>query len=478
MGFRLSFMKIKKEKSMRKSKLLGFFLVLVQFNLVQAQVSLNYDLFLDKVIKNNPIAEKALNIKGMAELKNLSAKGNYDPIISGGLDKKYYNSTNYYTHVNAEFKQALYTSQYLKLGYDYGGGYFLSPEQYTGANGLPYLGLEFSVLQGLMFDKRRAELIKSRKSINYYDAEKNSILNDLLYESSQAYFECLFVNKQINLYDYFISLAKQRMQGIVALSESGEKPAIDTIEAGILLQSRFLDYQSMQIEFQNKQNMLNTFYWNDDKSNTSMDFIQSDSLEWCYLSAKQNLQQIIEKDSAINPELLKYSAMQDMLEVDVRLKREMIKPKFDINYNFLSNNNNFAPSWGINNYKWGANLSFPLFFRNANNDYKVSQLQLKNNKLDLKNKTNALRFKKKIYNQNILLIQSQIKNAEQSVSLSKKMLELEKIKFDNGESSLFMLNQRENKWLEQELKLNEYKFKFVKTVLSLIYLKGDLNYRM
>ena len=212
MGFRLSFMKIKKEKSMRKSKLLGFFLVLVQFNLVQAQVSLNYDLFLDKVIKNNPIAEKALNIKGMAELKNLSAKGNYDPIISGGLDNKYYNSTNYYTHVNAEFKQALYTSQYLKLGYDYGGGYFLSPEQYTGANGLPYLGLEFSVLQGLMFDKRRAELIKSRKSINYYDAEKNSILNDLLYESSQAYFECLFVNKQISLYDYFISLAKQRMQ--------------------------------------------------------------------------------------------------------------------------------------------------------------------------------------------------------------------------------------------------------------------------
>ena len=86
-------------------------------------------------------------------------------------------------------------------------------------------------------------------------------------------------------------------------------------------------------------------------------------------------------------------------------------------------------------------------------------------------------MKKKIYNQNLILIQSQISNAEQSVSLSKKMLELEKIKFDNGESSLFMLNQRENKWLELELKLNEYKFKFIKTVLGLIYLRGDLNFR-
>lgn len=463
---------------MIKNKILITFLFIVFFESIQSQTSINYDLFLDKVIKNNPIAERALNIKSVAELKNRSAMGNYDPLISGGIDNKFYNSTNYYTHVNAELKQALYTSQYLKLGYDYGGGYYVSPEQYTSANGLPYIGLEFSVLQGMLFDKRRAELVKSRKALNYYDAEKNSILNDLLFESSQAYFECLFINKQINLYDYFISLAKQRMQGITALSESGEKPAIDTIEAGILLQSRFLDYQSMQIEFQNKQNTLSTYYWNDDKSYNSSNFIQSDSIDWYYLSAKRNMLSTIETDSVPNPELLKYSAMQDILEVDAKLKRELIKPKLDINYNFLSNNNNnFTPSWGINNYKWGANLSFPLLFRNASNDYKVSLLQLKNNKLDLINKANVLRMKKKIYTQNLILIQSQISNAEKSVSLSKKMLELEKIKFDNGESSLFMLNQRENKWLEQELKLSEYKFKFIKTTLWLIYLRGDLLFK-
>ena len=56
------------------------------------------------------------------------------------------------------------------------------------------------------------------------------------------------------------------------------------------------------------------------------------------------------------------------------------------------------------------------------------------------------------------------------------MLEGEQLKFSIGESSLFLLNTRENKWLEAELKLAEYRLKFMQTVLELIYLNGDLKY--
>ena len=38
-----------------------------------------------------------------------------------------------------------------------------------------------------------------------------------------------------------------------------------------------------------------------------------------------------------------------------------------------------------------------------------------------------------------------------------------------------MLNTRENKLLESELKLAEYKLKFIKTVLNVIYLNGKLK---
>ena len=68
-------------------------------------------------------------------------------------------------------------------------------------------------------------------------------------------------------------------------------------------------------------------------------------------------------------------------------------------------------------------------------------------------------------------------NAEKSVRYSKVLVEAEKQKFSLGESSLFLINTREAKWLESELKLAEYKLKFVKATLQVIYLNGDLAYQ-
>ena len=77
--------------------------------------------------------------------------------------------------------------------------------------------------------------------------------------------------------------------------------------------------------------------------------------------------------------------------------------------------------------------------------------------------------------QNLRVIAEQVVNAERAANYSKQLVNAEKLKFDNGESSLFMLNTRESKWLESELKLAEYKLKFMKAYLSIVYLKGKIG---
>ena len=72
----------------------------------------------------------------------------------------------------------------------------------------------------------------------------------------------------------------------------------------------------------------------------------------------------------------------------------------------------------------------------------------------------------------------QLSNAERNLSYSKQLVTAEKLKFDTGESSLFLLNARENKWLETELKLADYRLKFMKTVMEYIYLRGDQAYSL
>ncbi|MBK7819181.1 MAG: TolC family protein [Sphingobacteriaceae bacterium] len=170
---------------------------------------------------------------------------------------------------------------------------------------------------------------------------------------------------------------------------------------------------------------------------------------------------------------------QKVLETEKRLKREMIKPVLDLSYNFLNTSNDIIfPTLNTNNYKWGASFSFPLFLRKPRNEYKMADLDAKNNELETINKQNQINFKRKYIIETIKVTAEQIVNAERSAAYSRLLVEAERLKFTNGESSLFLLNSRESKWLETELKLAEFKLKFVKNFIELTYINGDLKYEL
>jgi outer membrane protein TolC len=465
---------------MIRSKIILQFLLIVSGALVGQTLSvLSYENYLKNVLENNPIAKRAENAKQYGELQYKAAKGNFDPFLSGTYDNKYFNNSNYYSVISSSVKVPIYTNQNLKFGYEYGVGSNVNPEHYTSSYGLPYIGLELGLLQGLVIDYRRAEVLKAKEYVNYYDAEKSIQLNNLLFESSLKYFDWLFNIKQLSLNTYFLNLARQRLVGIESLANIGERAAVDTIEAAIFYQSRLLDLQSSKIENQKQSNDLSSFNWQSNLPTPNIIYQPIDSLDAYFEKAKNSIMPLLNEFPVINPIIDKYNSMQSILEIDNRIKREMIKPKLNVNYNLLSYNAaSYSPIYTQNNYKWGVDLSLPLFLRKSRNDFKISKLNSYTNSLELANKSNELDLKINALKKNISILTEQLENAERSVNYSKKLVEAEKLKFQNGESSLFILNSRENKWLEVELKLSEYKLKFIKTVLNITYLKGDLNYQL
>jgi outer membrane protein TolC len=471
----------RKIRRMRKNSDILFFVVcmLVAINgYSQSTVVLSYETYLKNVLQNNPLSKKADNIKRYGELQYNASKGNFDPTINGTYDNKNFNGSNYYSIVNAGVKVPLFTAQNLKVGYEYGVGANINPEKYTSSYGLPYVGLEVGLLQGMMIDYRRADLLKSKEYVNYYSAEKNVQLNNLLYESSLKYFDWLFSLKQLSLNNYFMELAKQRLLGIESLANIGERAAMDTIEAAILYQSRLLDLQSAQIEIQKQNNALATFNWSDSDMPINAVFTSLDSIDDYYQRAKNGIVKQLYLDSTFNPIIEKYKSYQKVLGIEARLKKEMIKPKLNVNYNALSyNSDSYSPVYSQNNYKWGVDLSFPLLLRRSRNEYKMAKISFQNNSFELANKNNELDFKLNALKQTMNILSEQLQNAERSVKYNRQLVEAEKLRFSNGESSLFILNARENKWLESELKFADYKYKFIKTSISIIYLKGTLNYQ-
>lgn len=467
-----------KKKMTRKNKLITLLLSIVGFVFGQTPTVLSFNTFLNNISSNHPLLNRADNLIKGAEYYLKAKRGEYDPMLSGNYENKFFDSKNYYSVLSSEIKQPIFTSQYLKAGYEYGDGVYLNPEEKTASYGLPFLGMEASLLQGMFIDKRRADVLKAKEYVSLSQAERNEITNNVLYEALYNYAEWSFINKQLSVYDYFIRIAQLRNNGIVSLANSGEKPAIDTVEASILYQTRLLELQSLKIELQRKNADIVSFNWLEGKKSSphNSNFIP-DSLDYLFDKMKSSLLRELDNDSLNNPVISQYIAKEKILNIDVRLKKEMVKPKLDVKYNFLSastNPNN--PQFNSNNYKWGASLSMPLFLRSSRNELKLAKVNANNIGMELESKNNELTNKINYVKQSLNILTNQLINATRNALFSKKLLEAEKLKFDNGESSLFLLNTRENNWLQSEIKLAEYKLKFIKTVLQVIHLKGTLKY--
>jgi outer membrane protein TolC len=155
------------------------------------------------------------------------------------------------------------------------------------------------------------------------------------------------------------------------------------------------------------------------------------------------------------------------LEVDTRLKANKLLPTVDVEYNFITEVPDVARTFNTGEYKGGLNISFPLFLRKERGDLRLAKLKLQDTefeidatRVNLQNKINALRQELDSYvTQNDLV--------EQMVTDYSRMLEAEERKFVLGESSLFLVNSRESKLIDGQLKAIEVQYKFYSTKAKL-----------
>lgn len=98
----------------------------------------------------------------------------------------------------------------------------------------------------------------------------------------------------------------------------------------------------------------------------------------------------------------------------------------------------------------------PLFLRKERGDLHLARLKINDTQLELK-QTKAY-LKMKILTALIELSNSlnQLNILNQTVNDSKALLDAEKEMFENGESSLFLINMRESAYVQSELKRLEW----------------------
>jgi len=430
--------------------------------------------FMWYVTSFHPIAQQAKLVEKTAENAVRSARGAFDPKLQGQLDQKYFDGKNYYQLVNAGLKVPTWYGIELKAGVDQNTGNYLNPQNTLPQNGLLYSGISVPLGKGLFIDQRRATLKEAQLFVTYSKAQQQNILNNLLFEATTGYWKWVEAWNQLQVFETSLDLAQERFRAVKQSFLQGDKPAIDTLEAFIQVQNRSIQSNEIRLQYQNASMKLSNYLWldNDVPLEITDSLVPPALRDTEELAIPNNTFQ--EEELAAHPILQEYALKLAQLDIEKQVKVEALKPKLNLNYNPISEALGSGPVLSTENYKWGVAFSFPLFLRKERGDLNMTKIKLTETELALQQKTLELRNKVQAYFNEQETARKQILLFEDAVINYRRMLQGEKTKFFNGESSLFLVNSRENKLIDAQLKYISLKSKYHIAVNGYHWAKGDL----
>jgi outer membrane protein TolC len=412
-----------------------------------------YTEFLGYVKKYHPLVKNANLEISKAQANLMMARGGFDPKIEVDFSEKQFKDKEYYSILNSSFKIPTWYGIEIKAGFDNSDGVYLNPQNTLPNQGLTSLGVTVPIGQGLFINQRMADVRKAKMQIQLSQAERKLQAIAVLYDASLAYFNWKKNFNEVQLYEEYNENAQIRFKGIQSLINQGDKPAIDSVEAGIIVKNRKLSLEDSNLKLAKAKLELATFLWleNNIPLELSDELIPETQLEFTIQeSLKTN--DLLNTDFSItnHPKINALQSKIDMLNVERKLKANMLLPKIDVGYSYISEPS-YIDNYQFEDYKIGLDFYFPLFLRKERGSLKLAKFKVQETeftldleKVQLTNKINA----QKMEIESLLRQKELIKGLVQD---NLTMLNSEERLFSFGESSLFLINTRENNLVSAQL---------------------------
>ncbi len=414
---------------------------------------LNYNEFLGYVKKYHPLVKSAQLEINMAQANLMMARGGFDPKIEADFDQKQFMGKEYYSVFNSSFKIPTWYGIEVKAGFDNSEGIFVNPENSLPNQGLTSLGITVPVGQGLFINQRMADLRKAKIQIRLSQAERKLQAIEVLYNASLAYFNWKRNHSEVQLYSNYLDNASVRYKGILTLIKNGDKPAIDSVEAGIVVKTRRWNLEESKLKLAKSKLDLSNYLWLDNNIPLELqdDVLPENKLELT-IGETLKINQLISDTISIenHPKINSLENKLAILEVDRKLKANSLLPKMDVGYHYLSEPNYWNDT-NFNNYKIGVNFKFPLFLRNERGSLQLAKFKIQDTKLTLDLERIQLKNKIIVQQTEIKSIEKQLQLISSLVSGNGQMLQSEERLFSLGESSIFLINARENNLVSIQL---------------------------
>ncbi len=429
------------------------------------------DYFLQQVDKNYPKLQGADVERRIASAKRLEKAGAFDPVLT---------SLNEYLRVQDSFiagkpKDAVHNesrvSMLTRSGISIFTGLRLNPNDTktpfspTGKSGEYSAGVSVPLLRGLIINEKTAAEQQAKLGEPLAAQVFGSTRLEVLLKAAAVYWDWVGAKARIDIARNLLVIAEARVDQIKRRVQKGDLPALDIAEAEQEIQRRQAALVKSEREFQKASLLLSVLLWDEGGSPRGVPGLQE------VPGLQPEPRKLAEADwmegrklaLELRPELKKIALERKQATVDLRLAENMILPAIDA---YLAQGADTGPEGIGPVVRAGIAVSAPLRQRTARGKAQAAQLKIQ--KLTLDEKAERQRIQAEV-DDTVSAINTSYERWAATVlevKKAKKVEEGERLRFGAGDSTLFLVNQRERMSAEAEMRLAEVHVDYLQSVAA------------
>ena len=452
-------------------------LLIFRAPVANAETLLTEALLVEKIKLRHPGIRAAEADRTAQQSEVRQSLGAFDPIIRGqvlrSLDGPY---GIYYTDLSVEQNTSILGSKWV-AGYRRGlGSYPVYDEKMrTNEAGEFRAGLEVPLLRNLLIDERRAR----------FDVQAigSSAANETLLQSEQEvlraglirYWDWVAAGKKLELNYHLLKIAEERDEFLGERIKAGDAPRIELMDNQRVMVQRQSLVVGAERALQKAALELSMFLWDENGKRTIPEkkTLPKDWGVWKSALTDEEFLQRQKVESVPEAKIQRFSVLQR--EIELRLARNQILPRLDVSTT-VSRDYGLGPL-KANDTEWrvGLTLEFPLLFNTSLGRKEQAFARLVRSEMIEQLTVERLWNQRIDLAQAVHAIESRLSLAKDEVKLADKLEDLETERFLHGDSSILIVNLREQATLEAELKLLDLNLELKRSQIDIEFNQAKLG---
>jgi outer membrane protein TolC len=442
-------------------------------------VAFSFPRFVERILAAHPVAQQAKLVVEQARSDLRTAWGAFDPTVSAVWDQKKFGGTSYYNYFDAEVKIPLPIGADVTLAYDRTLGKYINPDRRTNSGGTFEAGISIPLGQRIVTDERRNALSQARAARDASAADQSSMLNKLLYSAAKEYGAWYEAWRRRTIAEDGEALAAFRLQAVRRRVASGESAPIDSIEAMLEVQRRQVTRFEAEAAFFMSTLGVTAYLWDDAGRPAPLPEFAVPTLDGIGRARvdSSTLNALLDLATRRNPDLLKVKARVQQAQAQRLFSAQALLPLAEAKlYGLRDSDDDVAFLDGgrlENNYKAGLSIKSPLLFLRESGRFSASgqRLEFQRLELDRLRRDVEIDIREAIFD--LANLERMLSTQAANVRNTRLLRDAEQIRYDNGESTLLVVNLRERLVLDESIKLASLEAKVAGARGALVIATGD-----